>query len=100
MTVQRVVCFKFKSAITEQEINQHMQSFANLKNEISCILSYHGGRTLLDKEKEPDFDSMHYITFNNEDDVALYSNHPATLQFIQENKNGWESVFVLNGTVD
>lgn len=98
---QRVVCFKFKEGTDKSLIQQHMDSFAKLEREISCITSYRGGQAVSgDHGKPAEYDAMHYLTFQTMEDIDEYFHHPAHKVFIQENKEIWDRVFVLNSSVD
>src|SRR3954468_2105142 len=64
--IQRIVCFKFKAGTTAEEIKQHMQGFAHLKDSIPYILSYRAGFTVKgDLTEQPEYDVMHYCTYRN-----------------------------------
>ncbi len=100
MLYQRIVCFKFKAGASDEAIRFHMQSFSDLKEAIPQIVSYSGGLTTPEKAGDvPKFDSLHYLTFAAEDDISLYHDHPAHLQFIEDNKAIWEDVLVLNAPI-
>ena len=95
--IQRIVCFKFKPGTTPEAIQQHMRGFANLKDSISYILSYHAGPTVLgDLTTKPEYDVMHYTTYRNEAEIKLYSVHPVHQRFIAQNKDIWDKVLVIN----
>lgn len=95
--IQRIVCFKFKAGATPEAIRQHMRGFANLKDSISYILSYHAGPTVKgDLTEEPEYDVMHYTTYRNEEEINLYSVHPVHQRFIEQNKEIWDKVLVIN----
>lgn len=97
MPIQRIVCFKFNPGVSEATVQQHMQDFAGMKNEIAQILEYRGGRTCPgDYNRPPDFDAMHYMTFASMEDIDIYFHHEAHQRFIQRNKAVWASVLVLN----
>ncbi|WP_345156811.1 Dabb family protein [Pontibacter saemangeumensis] len=98
--IQRIVCFKFKPGTTPEAIQQHMRGFANLKDSISYILSYHAGPTVMgDLTTAPEYDVMHYTTYRNEEEIKLYSVHPVHQRFIAENKAIWDKVLVINSRV-
>ena len=98
--IQRIVCFKFKAGTSAEAIQQHMRGFANLKDSISYILSYHAGPTVnADLTEKPEYDVMHYCTYRNEDEIKLYAVHPVHQRFIKQNKAIWEKVLVINSQV-
>lgn len=100
MPYQRVVCFKFKLSATEEQIQHHMDTFAALKAAVPHIASYRSGRTVPEGGVPPQWDSLHYATFEHQDDIQLYHDHPAHQQFIHENRAIWDKVFVLNAAID
>lgn len=100
MSIQRIVCFKFKEGTSEAAIQQHLADFAGMKDFISQIKEYRGGLTRPgDDNRPPDYDVMHYLTFNSMEDIELYRPHEAHLRFIERNRNTWENVLVLNSEI-
>ena len=98
--IQRIVCFKFKTGTAPEAIRQHMRGFANLKDSISYILSYHAGPTVKgDLTEQPEYDVMHYCTYRNEEEIKLYAVHPVHKRFIARHKAIWEKVLVINSQV-
>ena len=96
MAIQRIVCFKFKADTSQEDKDRHMADFAALKAAIPQILSYSGGFALAgDVGEPPDYDTLHYLTFDSLDDVDLYFHHEAHQKFIAANKQSWDGVFVL-----
>jgi len=101
LTVQRIVCFKFTDTATSPEKAKHMADFAALASEVPQIASYRGGfATSGDNGAPPDYDTLHYLTFANHDDVDAYYHHPAHQAFIEANKHAWADVLVLNAEID
>ncbi len=101
MSIQRIVCFKFKAGTPEAAIQQHMADFAGMKDSITQIQEYRGGRTKPgDYNRPPDFDTMHYMTFASMEAIDIYFYHEAHQRFIQRNKEVWENVLVLNSEID
>jgi hypothetical protein len=98
--IQRIVCFKFKPGTTQEAIEKHMRGFAGLKDSITYILSYQAGPTVTgDLSDKGEYDVMHYCTYRNEEEIKLYSVHPVHKRFIQQNKDIWEKVLVINSQV-
>ncbi|MBE0696649.1 MAG: Dabb family protein [Anaerolineaceae bacterium] len=101
MSIQRIVCFKFKPGVSNEAVQQHMQDFAAMKSAIPQILDYRGGRTLPgDNNQAPDFDVMHYLVYASMEDIDLYIPHEAHQRFIARNHASWEKVLVLNSEID
>lgn len=101
MPYQRIVCFRFKPNATSENIQRHMDAPEALKGEILQIVFYNGGRTVpLEDGTPPEYDSMHYLTFESQADIAVYFRHLAHQRFIEENKGIWDKVFVENAAID
>ncbi|HEY9077763.1 MAG TPA: Dabb family protein [Anaerolineaceae bacterium] len=101
MIVQRLVCFKFKPGTSQEDIAKHMADFAALKNLIPQIQTYQAGLVYSEPGKpEPEFDSLHTLTFMSRQDIEQYFLHPAHQAFAAANRHNWERVLVLNAEVD
>ncbi len=95
--IQRIVCFKFKTDASPEAIEKHMKGFAALKKGIPQILSYSAGKTVVaDGQGAPEYDVMHYTTYENEQAVLIYNKHAVHQKFVAENKDIWEKVLVIN----
>ncbi len=98
---QRVVAFKFKADASSDVRKKHMIGFEVFVKEVKQVLSYRAGKTVKGESKtEPEFDVMHYVTFEKESDIIAYDIHPAHKKFVEENKDSWEKVVVLNGVIE
>lgn len=99
--IQHVVCFKFKDNASQDAIQKHMDDFAALRSKIPEIQDYEDGNAFkVDYEKTADYDVVHYVTFQSEADLETYFHHPAHQEFIQENKEIWADVFVINSKTE
>jgi hypothetical protein len=96
---QRIVCFKFTSAATPEQIQAHMDSFAALRDVVPGITEYRAGH-VMPEGTAPRYDSLHYLVFGREEEIQRYFNHPAHQQFIQRNRSIWEDVLVLNAPME
>ncbi len=98
---QRVVAFKFKAEASSDVRKKHMIGFEVFVKEVKQVLSYRAGKTVKGESKtEPEFDVMHYVTFEKESDIIAYDIHPAHKKFVEENKESWEKVVVINGAIE
>ena len=89
--LQRIVCFKFKENSTEDQVTKHISQFGELKEKICQIKSYSAGKTVKgDFGAQPEYDIMHYLTFNSLKDIDDYFEHKEHQDFIAENKEIWE----------
>jgi hypothetical protein len=100
--IMRIVCFRFKKGTSEEKIQAHMDHFARFAKEIPVIRSCSGGRVVSgEKGAPPEYHSAHYLTFAREEDLDVYFNHPAHLDFIEKHKAIWEpGVLVLNAKAE
>jgi hypothetical protein len=99
--VQRVVAFKFKADASADARKKHMKDFEAFAKEVKQVLSYRAGKTVKgEKTTEPEYDVMHYVTFEKEADIITYDVHPAHKKFIEQNKASWEKVVVINGVIE
>lgn len=96
MPVQRIVCFKFKEGVSPAERARHMADFSGMKEAIPQIRSYSGGATIPNKNGEtPEWDSMHYLTYADAHEMAVYVDAPAHKAFVERNRSLWEKVLVV-----
>jgi hypothetical protein len=81
MKIQRIVCFKFIAGVSKAAVDQHMKDFAGMKADIPQIIECRGGLTIPgDPNTPPD-------------------QHAAHQAFIQNNKQSWQKVLVLNAEI-
>lgn len=98
---QRIVCFKFKENATAEQIQKHMDELSGLQKKIPQIIHYSAGKTIPgDFGALPEYDVMHYLTFNTPNDIDDYFRHEQHNEFIQRNKEIWEKVLVINSECD
>ena len=97
--LQRFVCFKFAADAPRTAIQKHLEMFAELESLIPQIVSYSGGRTYLNGEGHEAFDTAHYVKFQSKEAIELYFHHPAHQKFIQDNKDLWQDVLVIDSEV-
>jgi uncharacterized protein (TIGR02118 family) len=100
--IQRIVCFRFKNDAGDDKIKAHMDDFAALADKIPAIKSYYGGRAISgDKGAPPEYDTLHYLTFDSMEDVDTYFHHEEHQAFIERNRaNKNRKVLVLNANID
>ena len=96
---QRFVCFKFKENTPAEAIQQHMDMFATLKDTITQIISYSGGKTFYDGEGAEKFDTAHYLTYGSREDIDIYFHHTDHQRFVEANKAHWEAVLVIDSEI-
>ena len=96
---QQIVCIKFKKGVETKAVEHHMYAFASLKHEIPQIINYTSGQTISSDEAGSDYDVVHYLTFQSEEDIATFENSPAYKQFLAENEGVWEKTLVVNANI-
>jgi hypothetical protein len=98
---QRIVCFKFKSGISTDAKTKHVADFAAFVKAVPQVLSYRAGKTVKGESKsEPEYDIMHYLTFEKEEDILQYDAHASHKKFIEANKESWDKVIVVNSAIE
>lgn len=98
---QRIVCFKFKPGTSNESKAKHVADFAAFVKSLPQVLSYRAGKTVKGESKtDPEYDIMHYLTFEKEADILQYDVNPAHKKFIDANKETWDKVIVVNGAIE
>ena len=98
---QRIVCFKFKAGTTPEAKAKHAADFAAFVKAVPQVLSYRAGKTVKGESKaDPEYDIMHYLTFEKEADIVQYDVNPAHKKFVDGNKESWDKVIVINGAIE
>ncbi len=96
---QQIVCVKFKNGVQSQAVEKHMHDFASLKHEIKQIVGYTAGKTILTTANGTDYDVMHYLTFQSNDDIKAFERSAAYRQFVMENQGSWAKTLVVNADI-
>ena len=96
---QQIVCIKFKKGLENKALEQHMLGFAALKYEIPQIVGYSAGQTISPNQGAADFDVVHYLTFQSEDDIKLFEQSAAYKQFVRQNQAGWDKTLIVNANI-
>lgn len=98
-TKQQIVCVKFKNGVQSQAVEKHMHEFAGLKHEIKQIVGYTAGKTILTSTNGTDYDVMHYLTFQSNDDIKAFERSAAYRQFVADNRGSWEKTLIVNADI-
>ena len=96
---QQIVCIKFKKGVEKKAVERHMYAFASLKGEIPQIISYTSGQTISANQDASDYDVVHYLTFQSEEDIAKFENSAAYKQFVAENSTIWDKTLTVNANI-
>ena len=74
--LQHVVCFKFKSTATAQDITKVEQAFRALKEKIPQIVALEWGTNVSQEKKDKGFTHCFILAFKSEKDRDAYIVHP------------------------
>jgi hypothetical protein len=74
--VHHVVCFKFKSTATSQDIKQVEEAFAALQDKVPGIESLKWGTNVSKEQRNKGFTHCFILTFKSEKERDAYLEHP------------------------
>ena len=74
--LQHVVCFKFKSTATAQDITKVEKAFGALKQKIPLIQTLEWGTNVSQEKKDKGFTHCFILSFKSEQDRDTYVGHP------------------------
>ena len=74
--LRHVVLFKFKEGTTATDIKKVEDAFSALPSKIPQIMAYEWGLNNSPEGLEKGFTHCFFLTFNSEDDRAIYLPHP------------------------
>lgn len=74
--LQHVVCFKFKSTATAQDITKVEEAFRALKKEIPLIKALEWGTNVSPEKRDKGFTHCFILAFKSEKDRDAYIVHP------------------------
>jgi hypothetical protein len=74
--LQHVVCFKFKSTATAEDITRVEQAFRALKQQIPLIQTLEWGTNVSPEKKDKGFTHCFILSFKSEKDRDAYIVHP------------------------
>ena len=74
--IRHVVLFKFKESTTDAEVKKVEDAFSALPSKIPQIMSYEWGLNNSPEGLEKGFTHCFFLTFNSEEDRAVYLPHP------------------------
>jgi hypothetical protein len=94
--LQHVVCFKFKSTATAEDIKKVEEAFQALKGKIPLIVSLEWGTNVSKEKKDKGFTHCFTLTFKSEQDRDAYVVHPEHKAFGKIVGPVLEDVFVID----
>jgi hypothetical protein len=94
--VHHIVCFKFKSTATTQDIKQVEEAFAALQEKVPGIESLKWGTNVSKEQKNKGFTHCFVLTFKTEKDRDAYLEHPEHKAFATLVGPVVDDVFVID----
>ena len=79
--LRHVVLFKFKDSSTRQDIKEVEDAFRALPGKIDAIYNFEWGTDVSVENRQQGFTHCFFVTFQSEDDRAIYLPHPAHKEF-------------------
>lgn len=84
MSIRHIVLIPFKSSLSRHDIEKIMFSLAELKKEISQILSFSGGENHSIENLHQGYLHGFVMEFKDETDRLIYLEHPAHVKWVNE----------------
>jgi uncharacterized protein YebE (UPF0316 family) len=94
--LQHVVCFKFKTTATAQDIRQVEEAFQALKQKIPQVVTLEWGTNVSKEKRDKGFTHCFLLSFKSEADRDAYIEHPAHKAFGKLVGPVLDDVFVLD----
>ncbi|TQD82514.1 hypothetical protein C1H46_031950 [Malus baccata] len=79
--LKNILMAKFKEGTSESQIEQLIESFANLVNLVEPMKSFHWGKELSIEKEEEGYTHVFETTFESVEGMAEYAVHPAHHDF-------------------
>lgn len=94
--LRHVVVFKFSESATDAQVQEIVDAFAELPNEIDSIVGFEHGKNISSEGKDQGFDHVFIVTFKDEAGLETYLPHPAHKAFVAKLRPGLEQAFVVD----
>lgn len=94
--LRHVVIFKFKASSTTEDIQKIENAFSKLPSQIKEIKDYEWGLNNSPEGLNKGFTHCFLVTFNSEEDRAIYLPHPAHKAFVDILSPHLEDVMVID----
>ncbi len=94
--LRHVVLFKFKESSSEEDINEVEEAFFALPDKISEIKDYEWGTNNSPEGINKAYTHCFLVTFESEEDRAVYLPHPAHKAFIEVLEPHLDDVLVID----
>jgi hypothetical protein len=94
--LQHVVCFKFKTTASAQDIKKVEEAFQALKQKVPQIVALEWGTNVSKEKRDKGFTHCFLLSFKSEADRDAYIEHPAHKAFGKLVGPVLDDVFVLD----
>jgi hypothetical protein len=94
--LQHVVCFKFKTTATAQDIKQVEEAFQALKQKIPQVVTLEWGTNVSKEKRDKGFTHCFVLSFKSEQDRDTYIEHPEHKAFGKIVGPVLDDVFVID----
>ena len=94
--LQHVVCFKFKTTATAQDIKQVEEAFQALKQKIPQVVTLEWGTNVSKEKRDKGFTHCFVLSFKSEQDRDTYIEHPEHKAFGKIAGPVLDDVFVID----
>lgn len=94
--LQHVVCFKFKSTATSDDIKKVEQAFQALQQKIPQIVTLEWGTNVSKEHRDKGFTHCFIVSFKSEKDRDTYIEHPEHKAFVKVAGPVLDDVFVID----
>jgi hypothetical protein len=94
--LQHVVCFKFKTTTSAQDIKQVEEAFQALKQKIPQVVTLEWGTNVSKEKRDKGFTHCFVLSFKSEQDRDAYIEHPEHKAFGKIVGPVLDDVFVID----
>lgn len=84
MPYRHVVAFKFKQTTTDQQIEQIIEDFAGLQDDIDTIIGFEHGKQVSPEPFAQGYTHVFTVTFKDQAGLETYLPHPAHKAFVEK----------------
>ena len=97
---RHVVVFKFKETATQAHIDEIVQAFGKLQDDIPEIIAYEHGVNVSPEGLDQGFTHVFLVTFKDKAGLEVYLPHPAHQAFVKKLRPLLEQPFVVDYVVE
>ena len=93
---RHVVAFKFKETATDAQIQEIIEGFGKLQDDIPEIIAFEHGTNVSPEGLDQGFTHVFLVTFKDKAGLAVYLPHPAHKTFVEKLLPLLEEPFVVD----